>query len=490
MNIKNELKENKIIKMSKSLLAHSLAFAILCGALPFGLMYSFAENVQTEEGTSDSNGSEQLPEYDPSEYETSDEIKQAIDELKESLENLDGKKNDLYLQLEEALANKEQIESKYLAEKLEADAEIQLIEIKLGVFEEIVAQYDLLIDNKEKEIEDIEKEYDKMYGVFAERLRQSHEEGLPGMLEIFLSSGSFIQMLTSIERMKDILEHDTKVMEELEDMKNAHTAEKKELEDYLAQQRDIIKELEAGRSALELKLEESQKILDLQENNIDEYLLLLEIAEENRVIMNQRIEQALKDYYEQLDKENDKAYQLTEEYKRIYVAPEILKKMNNGEICKGSEYEEFEEDGEQYIWPLPMKYYAKRYITSDFGPRTYTNSEGKLVHSNHKGYDIGVPAKTEIYAVRSGTVITAAYSSSYGYYIVILHDDETTTIYAHCSKLLAVEGEYVLQGEYIARVGSTGQSTGNHLHIEIRKDNKPVDPSFYIVMPGTNKDED
>ena len=80
-------------------------------------------------------------------------------------------------------------------------------------------------------------------------------------------------------------------------------------------------------------------------------------------------------------------------------------------------------------------------------------------------------------------MVIAAYSSSYGYYAVILHDDQTKSVYAHCSKLLVEVGEFVLQGETVGLVGSTGQSTGNHLHIEIQINSKAEDPSLYIVMP-------
>ena len=229
------------------------------------------------------------------------------------------------------------------------------------------------------------------------------------------------------------------------------------------------------------------KILDLQQENIDEYLYLLEIAEQNWAIMNEMIEQAVQDYYEQLEKEEDTEYRLTEEYKRIYVLPGIREKMENGSICKGAEYYE---DGEEYIWPLPMKHYSKSVIRSRYGNRTYVNSEGKKVTEFHKAYDLAVPGKTEIYAVKSGTVITAKYDKSYGYYIVVLHEDDTRSLYAHCSKLLSKVGEYVLQGENIALVGTTGNSTGNHLHIEMRVGKQHYNPANYITMPTTNKQED
>lgn len=476
-----ENNENKIMEYrvkSKIVLVLSLLLALTVCILPFGLLSGFA----AENGQESGNNTD-LPNYDPSDYETADEIKKAIDGLMESLDDIDKMKNDLYLQLEEALANKSQIESKYLADKLEADAEIQLIEIKLDIFQQIVDQYDLIIKNKEADIAAIVGRFNEIYSIFEERLRQSYEEGLPSSVEILLNADSFMEMLTSIERMKDILQYDTEVMEVLEEIQKQHMQERRELQKYLDEQQSVVNELEEGRAALEEKVAKSLEILDLQNSDIDEYILLLEITEQNQAIISQMIEQAVKDYYEQLDREEQQEYMRTKEYKLANVFPEIAKKMEKGKIAKGSEYFS---DGEKYIWPLPTQYYSKSRINCVFGPRTYTNSEGKKVSDNHKGYDLGSPFGTEIYAARSGTVITATWNDSYGYYMVILHDDGTTTLYAHCSKLIATTGEYVLQGENIALVGSTGNATGNHLHIEVRIDNTPVDPSLYIAMPGKN----
>lgn len=469
---------------SKITLALSLLLAVSVCILPLGFLSGFAEEFAENNETKPENNNTDIPDYDPSDYETAEEIRKAIDDLKASLDDMDKLKNDLYLQLEEALANKEEIESKYLADKIEADAEIQLIEIKLDIFQQIIDQYDLLISNKQAQIDLIVGQFNEIYDTFVERLRQSYEEGMPSSIEILLSADSFIEMLTSIERMKDILKYDTEVMEELEKIENQHLVERQEMQKYLDEQQSVVNELEEGRAALEAKVAESLEILNLQESNIDEYILLLEITEQNQAIINQRIEEAVKDYYEQLEKEEQTEYKLTEEYKRAFVMPGIMEKMENGSIAKGSEYFS---DGEQYIWPLPMKYYSKAYITSDFGWRTYTNSKGDKVTNNHKGYDIGVNSGVEIYASRSGNVITAGYSDSYGYYIVLLHDDDSTTLYAHCRKLIAKKGEYVLQGENIALVGSTGNATGNHLHFEVRINNKVVDPSLYVTMPGSKK---
>lgn len=111
-------------------------------------------------------------------------------------------------------------------------------------------------------------------------------------------------------------------------------------------------------------------------------------------------------------------------------------------------------------------------ITSRFGIRS---------RDNHKGLDIGASKGTPILAAASGTVIYAGYNSSgYGYHVIISHGNNVQTLYGHCSSLLVSAGEKVSQGELIARVGSTGISTGNHLHFEVRVNGVAQDPQNYV----------
>ena len=124
-------------------------------------------------------------------------------------------------------------------------------------------------------------------------------------------------------------------------------------------------------------------------------------------------------------------------------------------------------------WPLP----ASDYITSDFGHR---ESPTAGASSNHQGIDIGASTGSSITAADGGTVITASYSSSAGNYVVISHGNGLSTVYMHCSKLLVSEGDTVSKGQTIAKVGSTGYSTGPHLHFGVRKNGSYVDPTDYV----------
>lgn len=123
---------------------------------------------------------------------------------------------------------------------------------------------------------------------------------------------------------------------------------------------------------------------------------------------------------------------------------------------------------------LPLK---KGTITSAYGERV-DDTTGET--SFHKGLDIGADLGEPVYSLYDGTVKTAEESPSYGNYIVLSHSGGTQTLYAHCSELCVKVGDTVKQGEKIAEVGSTGDSTGNHLHIEVIKDNKNIDPAALI----------
>jgi len=122
-----------------------------------------------------------------------------------------------------------------------------------------------------------------------------------------------------------------------------------------------------------------------------------------------------------------------------------------------------------YIWP------AEGILTSRFGPRTST-----VGSSNHKGIDIAGASGDPIYAADGGEVIVSGWLDSYGNWIKIRHDDGTETLYAHCRTRLVTVGERVSQGQQIARMGTTGQSAGVHLHFELIINGVQVNPLRYL----------
>ncbi|MCS7233162.1 MAG: M23 family metallopeptidase [Synergistetes bacterium] len=126
---------------------------------------------------------------------------------------------------------------------------------------------------------------------------------------------------------------------------------------------------------------------------------------------------------------------------------------------------------QRFIWPLEGT------INSDFGWRRDPLSKRREFHS---GIDIDGSAGEYVRASRAGRVVYAGWQSGYGLLIVIDHGDGWETWYAHCSRINVREGQYVRQGEIIGRVGSTGRTTGSHLHFEIRNNGRPVNPLYYL----------
>lgn len=463
-----------------------LAVSILCilsvALAPLGLLNAFANSVDE---LTDANGdlTVGLPDGSDgsisdadSESLTAEEIRAQINALRQKVEEYNAREAELQAQID---ANSNEIES-VLENKALMDEQLQALTEEIASYDSILAEYDKLLTAKETEIAEKQVQFDAKYTVFLERLRQTYEEGTPGILEIFFYSETFIDMLTSIERASDILMYDKALMDQLESERAALEAEKAILDGYRAEKQSVVDELEARKTVLNGKISDSVHYLDSLQGDNDTYTYYISQVEANLQIVNDEIDRAVEEYYKRLEEEGHDEFFKEKEYKLHVLADSIKEKMENGEIQKGSEYFE---DGQEYIYPVPMDYYSLTYYTSKFGYRTYFNGD-RYITSNHKGIDLGVPYNVDVYAAKSGTVITETYQNGYGYYITIQHEDGTQTRYAHNTKNLVEVGEYVLQGEVIAQVGSTGNATGNCCHFEIHIDGEPVDPARRLKMPS------
>lgn len=417
------------------------------------------------------------PSYSASD-KNADQMLSDIEEMRERLEEI----NQQIIDSNNKIADSQSSIEAQLAAITAYDSLIESYQESIQKIEEIIAKYDELVAAKEEQIAENQKRYDEHYKIFKERLRQTYEEGTPGVIEIFFNSDSFIDMLTSLERASDVLAYDTSLMEQV-------VAEKREL-DKQKQEIVTLKQVQEHEKSIYLervqatkaKEEESFAYIKMLENDIETYQAFINMTESEEQQIHQNIDVAV----EELKKVTDTEYTHTKKYKEaIGVPQEIKERMEKGEIQKGSEYYA---DAPEHIWPVEMQYFYANYFTSAYGKRTITIN-GKTTTKRHNGIDIGVPRNTQIYASKSGTVVTATYSSSYGYYIVVLHEDGSRSLYAHCTKLYAAAGEYVFQGEHIAGVGMTGVVTGYHLHYEYRDaDNNYGNPVDHITsMPPTWK---
>lgn len=176
-------------------------------------------------------------------------------------------------------------------------------------------------------------------------------------------------------------------------------------------------------------------------------------------------------------------WKISLEYKKI---AELMKELLSED--EYSQYDTFyQAEGNQKIYGSPLAMEWHDYISSPFGWRNHP-IEGKK--KLHKGVDIAVPTGTKIYSVMEGKVITAAYSDSAGNWIVIEDKDGYISKYMHCSSLLVAAGAEVKRGQLIATVGSTGNSTGPHLHLQIEdKTATPINPLYICVEYGEEVNE-
>ena len=322
--------------------------------------------------------------------------------------------------------------------------------------------YESEIEKTGKEIAEIKLEYDKAYSVFLDLLRMSYEEGTANYLEILLGAESFTDLLARIDRVSGLIRYSDGLMDTLSAQQTLLDAKYEQLLKDSASQDEAIADLEAKQAEIEKWKQENESDIAIIEADIEKltgeqgtYKNLAEMldadfeAEVEAAIAaeNKRREQIA------IEKERE------EERKRQEALAEAIRK-------------------QQYLWPLPPTW---DYISYKYGYRTIS----ELGYNNKFHYGIDVPAYrgTDIYASKAGRVLIAKYHSSYGNYVLIDHGDGYQTLYAHASKLYVQAGQYVDQGQVIAAVGTTGTSTGNHLHFEVRVNGDKRDPLDYVKQP-------
>ena len=273
-----------------------------------------------------------------------------------------------------------------------------------------------------------EEEVEIQNAALNQRLRAMYKNGNAGMFSVLLGSTSMSDLLTNMDMVERIYQSDQDLLSVLQDQYAEIDAEKQvlqELKDKLVAQQDEVK---ARKEALEKDQRD---------------------AEAKR----KQVEASNAELTKQIDAFNQEAKALE---------AEILKLQSEKAYAGGG-----------MIWPSA----ASRRITSPFGNRLHPILK---IYKFHSGIDIGASYGTNILAANSGTVIKAGYNSSYGYMVMIDHGGGIVTLYAHSSKLLVSTGDTVKKGQTIALIGSTGMSTGPHLHFEVRVNGVYKNPLDYV----------
>ena len=337
-------------------------------------------------------------------------------------------------ELKEQLAEVEKDQANVQQRRKILTAELDAIKAELDSLDGQIAYYDGEIAQKEVEHQQAEEKEAEQYQLFCERVRAMEEEGTVSYWSILFNADSFSDMLDRLADIDAVMDYDNQVMEEL-------VATRKELEEIQAQLESDRAELQVARDQQAAKKAQQQARIAEVQKELD--ALNADLAEVNR----------------QLDAEEAAAAEIQKDIIRKQKQLEEERRKTNITIDSES----------SYLWPLPG-YYR---LTSQFGYRIHPIT-GKA-HS-HTGIDIPAPGGTSILAAKSGQVVTSAYHYSYGNYVVIDHGNGNSTLYAHMSSRAVSEGQMVTQGQVIGYVGTTGSSTGNHLHLEVRENYNRVDP--------------
>ena len=376
-------------------------------------------------------------------------------EIRKQLNKLKEEKKEITAQIEEVQglydANADDIDN-LIRQKNAIDQEITLLHQQVDNINQQIATYAILIADKQDELDDAQERLDYLTEKNKERVRSMEEEGKLSYWSIVFKANSFSDLLDRMDMMQEINAADHRRL--LEMAEAAQLVETTQTE--LAAEKDDLErtrtELADSELILEAKRVEADGILTELIAKGDEFQAKLDASEELQSQLMNEIAQAEKDLKEA-------------EYKEWLATSRP----------SGTETDPSSQTPNSSGWIKPLKSYT---ITSSFGNRVHP----VLGYTRfHEGVDMSAYTNTPIYAARGGKVTKASYQDGgAGNYVNINHGDGYSSIYMHMTRYIVSAGQYVSQGQVIGYVGSTGLSTGPHLHFGIAKNGSYVNPMKYI----------
>lgn len=329
------------------------------------------------------------------------------------------------------------------------DENMAALETELSQLEVQINEKNWQVEKTREELELAEETEKRQYQSMKLRIRYMYERGETEFLDLLFQAADLSQLLNRAEYIKKISEYDRMKLDEYIQTKLEVADKKAGLETEQAELLALQETTLAKRDSVELLLQEKTRELRSYESKIASAEAQIDEYEQDLKAQEARIQQI----EAEIKRKEEEARKAAEAAGKTYNTASI------GNI--------------KFIWPCP----ASSRITSSFGSRS-SPTEG--ASTNHKGIDIGAATGSNILAAASGEVTIATYSYSAGNYIMINHGGGVYTVYMHCSQLLASVGDQVSQGQVIAKVGSTGYSTGPHLHFGIRVNGSYVNPASYV----------
>lgn len=323
----------------------------------------------------------------------------------------------------------------------ELDANLTAIQNKINELKEKITEKEEEIAQKTVELEEAVEEQKKQYEAMKTRIKFMYERGETMYVELLLGAGSFGDMLNKAEYIEKLSAYDRKMLDEYV----AYTEYVSLCREGLEEEKELLDEAKAAVEEEEASLNE---LISSKEQEI--YQMSSQIQDK---------ESAIRAYEEEIAVQNDtiKTLEAAVAAERKRLAEENARKY----------------DGGIFTWPAPS--YTR--ISDEYGNRMHPTLG---VERFHNGIDMAAPGGSAILAAYDGKVVAADYNSSMGNYIMIDHGDSLYTVYMHASALYVSKGTEVSKGQQIAAVGSTGRSTGNHLHFSVRLNGSYVNPRSYL----------
>ena len=343
------------------------------------------------------------------------------------------------------LASLKEDQSKQQEYKDALDAQMQNLQSQIDGLNAQINGLDASIEEKNTAIAEKQKNIDEDVETLKERLCAIYMMGDASTLEILLQSESVIDMAQKVELLNIITEHDTKLIAQLTADMESIADEKAEIESEKEQVAAARTELESKGSELASVQAEAERVLEELNQSVASVQAESDRIAEEKAQASAEIDQWWKDYYAQLAAQNNSSSGSSGGSSSGSIG-------SGGYVSTGN-----------FTWPVPG----------------FTNISCGY-SSGHKAIDISGGGRTiygtPIVAADSGKVVTATYHYSYGNYVMIDHGGGYSTLYAHASSLAVSAGQTVTKGQTIAYVGSTGNSTGPHLHFEVRVNGNRQNP--------------
>ena len=416
---------------------------------------------------------------------SSSEIRKQINALQENRKDIKNQISDLQTQYQQ---NSDDI-ADIVARKNVIDQEIGLLHTEIININEQISAYSVLIADQQEELDKAQDRYDELNADCKTRIQAMEEEGTVSYWEVLFKAKNFSDLLDRLNMVEEIASSDTRRLQELsEAAQRVETAQQE-----LAAEKG---ELEGTRT----ELDNAQNELDVKRQEADD--LIVQLIAKSEELKQQQVDleeedEALLDEIARKEQEYNEA-KLEEwlAYMATYVPPTTVAPSipisdpngnnsgtNNGSTDSGSSSGGNSSSGGSSSnvtvgssWLVPCSY---RMVSSPFG---FRESPTTGASKYHQGVDLAAPAGTPIIASRGGTVTVAGYSNSAGYYVTINHGDGFSSIYMHMTNYVVSSGQKVNQGQTIGYVGSTGISTGNHLHFGIAQNGAYVNPCNYVGL--------